>query len=197
MLPEVKRCKEFCSMYGLSQMIDCLTRITSNTSTWIDHILTNTLGNVSQSGVIDTAITRYCDHSLIYCTRKTPKAKYNRHKEITFCSLKSYLADVYKGTLERVSFPNYENFDNADIYTDFIAKLDCVTNAIAPFKTAIIKNNASEWFRWRNCREKIHTRQTVQKKLNQQNYIFFFLSGVSFTTIHESQDCRVRGRAFL
>ena len=84
---------------------------------------------------------------------------------------------MYKGTLERVSFPNYENFDNADnadIYTDFIAKLDCVTNAIAPFKTAIIKNNASEWFRWRNCREKIHTRQTVQKKLNQQNYIFFF-----------------------
>ena len=26
---------------------------------------------------------------------------------------------------------------------------------------------------------------------------FFFLSGFSFTTIHESQDCRGRGRAFL
>ena len=29
------------------------------------------------------------------------------------------------------------------------------------------------------------------------SYIFFFLSGLSLTTIHESQDCRGRGRAFL
>ena len=27
--------------------------------------------------------------------------------------------------------------------------------------------------------------------------VFFFLSGFSFTNIHESQDCRGRGRAFL
>ena len=31
-----------------------------------------------------------------------------------------------------------------------------------------------------------------QKQLN-----FFFLSGFSFTNIHESQDCRGKGRAFL
>ena len=144
LLPEIKRYKEFCSMYGLSQLIDCPTRITSNTSTLIDHILTNTQENISQSGVIDTAIS---DHSLIYRTRKIPKAKYNRHKEITFRSLKNYSPDVYKGTLERVSFPNYENFDNPDVaYSDFITRLDCVINAIAPFKTVRIKNNASEWF---------------------------------------------------
>ena len=29
------------------------------------------------------------------------------------------------------------------------------------------------------------------------NFILFFLSGFSFTTIHKSQDCRGRGRAFL
>ena len=49
LLPEIKRYKEFCSMYGLSQLIDCPTRITSNTSTLIDHILTNTQENISQS----------------------------------------------------------------------------------------------------------------------------------------------------
>ena len=86
LLPEVKRCKEFCSMYGLSQLIDRPTRITCNTSTLIDHILTNTQENISQSGVIDTAIS---DHSLIYCTRKILKGKYNRHKEITVRSLKN------------------------------------------------------------------------------------------------------------
>ena len=130
-------------MYGLSQLIDCLTRITCNTSTLTDHISTNTQENTSQLGVIDTTIS---DHSLIYCTRKLLKAKYNRHKEITFRSLKNYSADVYKVTLEIVSFPNYENFDNDIAYSDFITRLDCAINVIAPFKTVRIKNNASEWF---------------------------------------------------
>ena len=73
---------EFCSMYGWSQLIDCPTRITSNTSTLIDHILTNTQENISQSGIIDTAMS---DRSLIYFTRKILKVKY-RHKEVTFCT---------------------------------------------------------------------------------------------------------------
>ena len=108
----------------------------------IDHILTNTQENVSKSGVTDTAIS---DHSLVYYTRKIPKAKYNRHKEITFCSLKNYSIDVYKETLERVSFPNYENFDDPDIaYSDFITRLNCVLNARAPFKRVRIKSNAGE-----------------------------------------------------
>ena len=97
LLPEIKRYKEFCSMYGLSQLIDCPTRITSNTSTLIDHILTNTQENISQSGIIDTAIS---DHSLTYCTRKISKAKYNRHKKINVLSLKNYSSDVYKENLE-------------------------------------------------------------------------------------------------
>ena len=161
LLPEIKRYKEFCSMYGLSQLIDCPARVTSNNSTLIDHILTNTQENISQSGVIDAAVS---DHSLIFCTRKIPKAKYNRHKEKTFCSLKSYLPDVYKETLERVSFPNYENFDNPDVgYSYFITRLECVINAIAPFKTVRIKNNASEWFDG-EIAEKIHTRDKLYKK---------------------------------
>ena len=71
---------------------------------------------------------------------------------------------MYKGTLERVSFPNYENFDNPDVaYSDFITRLDCVINAVAPFKTVRIKNNASEWFDG-EIAEKIHTRDKIYKK---------------------------------
>ena len=36
-----------------------------------------------------------------------------------------------------------------------------------------------------------------QPNATNQKPIFFFLSGFSFTNIHESQDCRERGRAFL
>ena len=76
---------------------------------------------------------------------------------------------MYKGNLERVSFPNYENFDNPGIgYSGFITRLDCVINAIAPFKTVRIKNNASEWFDGEMA-EKTHTRDKLYKNLNQQN----------------------------
>ena len=93
LLPEIKRYKEFRSLYGLSQLIDCPARITCNTSSLIDHILRNTQESISQSGVFDTVTS---DHSLIYCTRKTPKAKYNRYNEITFRSFKNYSPDVHK-----------------------------------------------------------------------------------------------------
>ena len=115
-------------MYGLNQLIDYPTRITCNTSTLIDHILTNTQENISQSDVIYTVIS---DHSLIYCTIKIPKVICNKLKEITFCSLKNYSADLYEETLERFSFPNNENFDNPDIaYGGFITRLDFVINAV-------------------------------------------------------------------
>ena len=70
--------------------------------------------------------------------------KRNRYKELTFCFLKNFSADVYKETLVRISFPNYKEFDNLNIaYSDFSTRLDYVINTIALFKTVIIKNNES------------------------------------------------------
>ena len=87
-------------MYGLPQLINCPTRVTCNTSTLIDHILINTQ-NISQSGVIDIAIP---DHSMIYCTRKFPKAKYNKHKELSFRLLKITQLISVKGPWKEFHF---------------------------------------------------------------------------------------------
>ena len=142
-------------------MINCPTRTTCNTSTLIDHILTNSQDNISQSGVIDTAIS---DHNMIYCTRKILKAKCNKHKELTFRSLGNYSVDIYKQTLERALFPNYDNFHNPDIaYNDFISRLDCVVNAVATFKTIRVKNKISEWFDG-DIADKKHTRDKLYKR---------------------------------
>ena len=89
--PEIKKYNDFCSIYGFKQLINCQTRITCNTFTIIDHIFTNAQDNISQSDVITTAIS---DHNMIYCTRKILKAKYNKHKELTFRSLRNYSVDV-------------------------------------------------------------------------------------------------------
>ena len=85
--PDIKKYTEFCSTYGFKQLIKSRTRTTCSTSALIDHILTNTQEYISQSGIIDTAVS---DHSMVYCTRKISRSKYNKHKEITFRSLKNY-----------------------------------------------------------------------------------------------------------
>ena len=62
--------------------------------------------------------------------------------------------------MERASFPNYDNFHNPDIaYNDFINRLDCAVNAVAPFKTVRVKNNTSE------TADKIHTRDKPYRRL--------------------------------
>ena len=126
-------------MYSFKQLINYPTRITCNTSTLIDYILTNTHDNISQPGAINNAIS---DHN-IFCTSKIVKAKYHKHTELNFRSLRNYSVGFNKQTLERNSFPNYENFYKPDIaYRDFINRFDdCVVNPIAPFKKFRVKNN--------------------------------------------------------
>ena len=158
LLPEIRRYEEFCSMFGLSQLINCSTRKPCNTSTLTGYILTNTQEIISQSDLIVTAISFIC-----YTTR-IPKEKYNRHKEIIFCSFKNYLADVYKENLEKFHFLIMKTLIILTLHiVIFFTRPDCVMNAIVPFKAVRIKKNASEWFDGETA-EKMHTRDKLYKK---------------------------------
>ena len=70
-----------CFTRSLEQVIPIPTRVTDQTSTLIDHILTNSPDKVSQSGVIDLGLS---DHNLSYYTRKTSLPKSHKHNEILF-----------------------------------------------------------------------------------------------------------------
>ena len=48
--------RDFCFSFSLEQLISIPTRVTSNTSTLIDHVLTNSSEKVSQCGVIELGI---------------------------------------------------------------------------------------------------------------------------------------------
>ena len=101
---------------------------------------------------------------MVYCTRKISRAKYNKHKEITFHSLKNYSVDVYNEALEKVLIPNYDNFSNPDLaYSDFISRLKSIINVIAPIKTVRIKTNTREWFDG-EIGEEIYKRDKLHKK---------------------------------
>ena len=71
----------------MKQLISIPTRVTSKTSTLIDHVLSNSSQNVNQCGVFELGIS---DNNLVYSTRKTPSLKSNKHNDISVRSMKNY-----------------------------------------------------------------------------------------------------------
>ena len=67
------------------------TRITKNTSTILDHILTNSTEKIFQVGTMDIGLS---DHQLIYCTRKKLKEKTHTKTYIKYRFLKNYTPDI-------------------------------------------------------------------------------------------------------
>ena len=133
----IKRYQEFSSLHGLKRLITSPTRVTDNSSSLLDHVLTNSTYRISQSGVVDTGLS---DHQLIYCTRKVNRAKSNTHKYIRTRSLKNYSQSSYLEKLNEIDFPNYSKFkDINDAYSDFIGKVTSVIDQMAPMKEIRVK----------------------------------------------------------
>ena len=63
----INRHEKFCHTYSLKKLITCPTRLTYNTSSLIDHILTNSTEKIFQSGIIDSGLS---DHQVIFCIKK-------------------------------------------------------------------------------------------------------------------------------
>ena len=140
----IRQYKQFCSLHGLKQLILNPTHITENTSTLLDHVLTNSHDKVSQSGVINVGIS---DHQLTYCTRKISRTKSNEHKYITIRSLKNYTKDIFIAALNSINFPDYSKYGNVDeSYEDLTKKISEVIDNIAPLKKIRVRNNTQEWY---------------------------------------------------
>ena len=60
-----------------------------------------------QAGIIEISLS---DNQLIFCIRKTTRAKPNKHNYLTFCSMKNFSTEIYDEALGKLTFPDYENF---------------------------------------------------------------------------------------
>ena len=70
---------DFGYSYFLEQLISIPSRITESTATLIDNVLTKSLHEIIQSGVVEMS---FSDHELIYCIQKTTKLKSNKHSKL-------------------------------------------------------------------------------------------------------------------
>jgi hypothetical protein len=93
--------KHYMSMFGMTQIINTSTRITSTTSTILDLILISDPAKISQCGVLDIGLS---DHQIIYCIRKCKKIPINRHNGVTLRSLKNYSKEIFEEKLHEVDW---------------------------------------------------------------------------------------------
>ena len=89
--PLMSKYKELCQTFSLKEIIQEPTRITSTTSSLLDHILTNAGWKISKKGVIDVGLS---DHQLIYFTQKILWNKANMHNLIRVPSLAKYTPEL-------------------------------------------------------------------------------------------------------
>ena len=145
LLPSLaKEYLDFGYSYSLQQLISVPTRITENTATLNDHVLTNLPHKITQSGVIELNLS---DHELIYCTRKTTKFKLNKYNELNIRSMKNYTAENFVEHLKKIDFPNYKTYSCVNMaYLDFITKLIDVIGSLCPTKKIRIKSKTKPGF---------------------------------------------------
>ena len=98
---DVKNYFDFCTMFGLKQLIESPTRITCSSSCIIDHILASFPDRVTQPGILNVGLS---DHQIIYCTRKIIRIKRVGHKQIKFHSFKNYTIDGYENLWLKLIF---------------------------------------------------------------------------------------------
>ena len=190
---DVKSYHEFCTFFGLKQLIKVPTRTTTSSSTIIDHILANYPEKVTQCGVIDISLS---DLQFIYCTRKISKIKRGSQKQMQFRLFKHYTVDLFEQEISKLNFPNYHNYNEInEVYNDCIQKIMSVIDKVAHIKERRVKQNSKEWFdgeiadEIKSCYElfkkfkksKLHidndiynaTRYIVRKMIFDKNISFF------------------------
>ena len=69
---DIKKCYEFCTIFGHKQLIEVPTRATCSSSTIVDITLASFPDRVSQQGFNDVGLS---GHQIIYCARKISSIK--------------------------------------------------------------------------------------------------------------------------
>ena len=126
----------------LVKTIKVSTRLTSSSSTIIDHILASFPERFTQWGVIHIGML---DYQLIYCTRKTSWINRGSHKQIKFRLSKHYTVDLFKQELSKWNFLNYLNYNDIDKpYKDFTQKTMSDVYKVTPMKHWWVKQTSQE-----------------------------------------------------
>ncbi|XP_057295887.1 uncharacterized protein LOC130624320 [Hydractinia symbiolongicarpus] len=133
--------KELCSTLFLKQHITEPTRVTENSSTLIDLILSNS-SCISKTGVMDLGIS---DHNLVYVIRKFKRPKFEP-KTCKVRSYKNFSEEAFLKDLRNLDWSYFNNYDDLDKACEKLNKnVKTVADKHAPFKTHRFSGRVEAW----------------------------------------------------
>ena len=161
-LSHTKKYDQLNKMYGFHYVntTKC-TRITSETASLIDHMLTNYLDNIKRSGVLEVSMG---DHFMNYMVWKSHNVTAHCHNNVTF--RKSNGTDWYsfREDLWKVNWNDIETCDDLD---DAVEKWEnIVVNVIdkhMPWRTKRMRKTYSPWLN-ESIHKLIKQRDNAKKK---------------------------------
>lgn len=131
------------SLYGLKQLIDSPTRVTVNSSTTLDVILTSIPEFHKSSGVIPVTVS---DHYLVY-TDLIFNAPEQKHQSVRFRDYKNFNAGEFNSSLsDALADISDSNFHEPEVlWSKFKETFLKVSGDHAPFKTMRLKERNNRW----------------------------------------------------
>ena len=153
--------------FSLKQLINEPTRVTSTSSSVIDHVICNPIGRVSKSGVLDIGLS---DHQFTFFMRgrlHSPCFEPVVHK---FRSMKHYCKELFCIKLREVDWNHVLLETDVELalgyFTETLLK---VVDSIAPFHEMRVKHDSAPWM----CREilvAIRKRDVLFRKFKQNRH---------------------------
>ena len=135
------------NLFLMTQLVLKPTRVTSNSSKCLDHILTTI---PERHAVTNVAKISLSDHYLIYTCIHFSMTKHNNHKEVTFRDYQRFDRDVFLQDLERSFDTSNLDFED-DMYNidekwfKWKSTFTKVCDKHAPLKTMRMKQRYCPW----------------------------------------------------
>ena len=107
---DIKKFKELCDQFQLTNSIETPTRVTESTATLLDLILSSHPDHYAKCGSLHLGIS---DHDLIYTVRKQRLPK-PPPKQIYYQSMKNFDAELFIRDLKNVPWESAYIFENVD-----------------------------------------------------------------------------------
>ena len=139
-----KKLLEIMNSYNCTQLINKHTRITSESSTTVDLIFSNSKHRISESGVVEVSMS---DHYMIYCV--IGKLRYGdsvNHKYKTGRNLKNFDEEAFQSDMNNINFDPIYGIDNPEeACSVFLSLILPVMDKHAPVRKTRIKQKESPW----------------------------------------------------
>ena len=165
--PRGSALRSFCTAINATQLVNDPTRVTRQSSTLIDVVLTSNPALVKTSGVLETTIS---DHFLVYVVLdlKIPKLK---ARYVNTRSYKQNNAEKFSADISRIPWNTLDLLDSLDAKVDgFNDLFQACLNDLAPVKTIRIKRRSIPFMN-EDIKEQIVIRNNLHKIARQTDSV--------------------------